>query len=88
MIDANGHKKEYEADGLGRTVAVREYTGTQTYTLYATTAYAYDPMDRLKTVTDAASNTITLVYDLLGRKTEILTPTWASGTIPTTRPAT
>jgi YD repeat-containing protein len=49
---------------------VREYSGTSSYALYATTTYAYDPLDQLICVTDAASNVTTISYDSLGRKTQ------------------
>ncbi|MEX2247979.1 MAG: polymorphic toxin type 33 domain-containing protein [Dehalococcoidia bacterium] len=79
VVDANGHKRESVADGRGRTTAVKEYTGTSPYTLYATTTYAYDALDNLGKVTDALLNETTMDYDMLGRKTQMADPdmgTW------------
>jgi YD repeat-containing protein len=38
--DANGHRRAYDMDAFGRTVQVREYSGTGPYTVYATTSYS------------------------------------------------
>jgi RHS repeat-associated protein len=68
-IDANNHKTERESDMFGRLRTVREYSGAGTFTLYATTSYAYTALDQLKTATDAAGNVTTLTYNSAGRKT-------------------
>src|SRR5262249_49963798 len=44
------------------------YSGSGSYTLYATTSYAYDALDQLTSVADAALNTTDITYDSLGRK--------------------
>ncbi|MDP2958743.1 MAG: hypothetical protein Q8N53_20125, partial [Longimicrobiales bacterium] len=69
--DENGHKKEYVSDGPGRLVAVREYSDA---TNYVTTQYGYDVADQLTSVTDALNNQTSIVYDKLGRKTELHDP--------------
>jgi len=78
--DENSHQKAYENDAFGRLKMVWEYTGTgPSYTLYATTQYAYYVTDLLYQVIDAASNTTTLTYDAMGRKTQMVDPdmgTW------------
>jgi YD repeat-containing protein len=48
-------------------VSVSEYSDAST--LYATTQYFYDAADRLRQVKDAQSNTTSIQYDWLGRKT-------------------
>ena len=55
-------------------VAVKEYTGTSPWSLYATTGYGYDPADQLTGVVDAAGNSTTIRYDGLGRKTRMTDP--------------
>jgi hypothetical protein len=54
--DRNSHQKIQENDAFGRMIKVEEYTGSGTYTLYATTYYSYDERDLLTLVTDAAGN--------------------------------
>ena len=80
LIDQNGHKKQQERDGLGRLLAVREYTGTEPgFALYATTAYEHDAVDQLTKVTDADGHETRVVYDTMGRKREQADPdlgTW------------
>jgi RHS repeat-associated protein len=81
-IDRNEHKKVQVNDGLGRLTQVKEYTGSGTYTLYATTNYQYDARDLLKTVTDAVGNQTTINYDGYGRKTSMTDPdmgSWSYG---------
>jgi RHS repeat-associated protein/uncharacterized repeat protein (TIGR01451 family) len=73
-IDRNSHQKIEEKDSFGRLVKVEEYTGTNPYTLYATTSYTYDQRDQLKTVIDAQGNQTTINYDGYGRKTEMTDP--------------
>jgi RHS repeat-associated protein len=68
-VDPNDQKIERVTDGLGRLTTVREYISTTTTTtLYATTSYANDELNRLVKVTDAQSNITSLTYDWLGRK--------------------
>ncbi len=76
IIDRNRHKKVQENDAFGRLIKVEEYTGnsSSTYTLYATTNYAYDPRDLLTNITDAESNPTTIFYDGFGRKIQMIDP--------------
>jgi RHS repeat-associated protein len=78
FIDRNSHKKVQENDAFGRLIKVEEYTGSSTYTLYATTNYAYNVRDQLSTVTDAAGNPTTITYDNYGRKTGMSDPDMGS----------
>ncbi|MFN8414081.1 MAG: LamG-like jellyroll fold domain-containing protein, partial [Anaerolineales bacterium] len=83
-LDPNGNKTERIADGLGRLTHVREYSDENT--VYATTSYVNDPLNRLVKVTDAQSNVTTLSYDWLGRKIGMDDPDmgiWAYGYNPT-----
>jgi RHS repeat-associated protein len=66
FTDPNGNKTAQTMDGLGRMVYIQEYSGA---TLYATTQYNYDAVDRLIKVIDAQSNITQIAYDTLGRKT-------------------
>jgi len=81
VIDENGHQKVYTSDALGRLTQVQEYTGAgPSYTLYATTTYAYNPLDLLTDVWDTANNHTQIHYDALGRKTSMSDPdmgTWS-----------
>ncbi|MCI0556328.1 MAG: hypothetical protein L0287_35755, partial [Anaerolineae bacterium] len=75
IIDRNDHKKVHEKNAFGLLVKVEEYTGSGTYTLYATTTYDYNlAYDLLKQVTDAAGNQTILGYDGFGRKTSMTDP--------------
>ena len=75
VTDANGHKTRREMDLSGRLRTVIEYTAaTEPYAVYATTAYAYDGRDLLKTVTDQAGNVTAIGYDSLGRKVSMADP--------------
>ena len=74
IIDRNGHKKAQETDSLGRLIKVEEYTGSNPYTLYATTLYEYNERDQLEEVTDAAGNVTTIDYNGFGRKTSMSDP--------------
>ncbi|MEW6085138.1 MAG: RHS repeat-associated core domain-containing protein [Chloroflexota bacterium] len=78
-IDRNNHQTVQESDSFGRLLKVEEYTGTGSFSLYATTVYEYDVRDLLKKVTDAAGNQTTITYDGFGRKTSMSDPdmgTW------------
>ncbi len=78
-VDSNHHQKRSRRDALGRLVAVDEYAGTDPWTLYATTTYAYDLADQLTGVTDALRHQTRIVYDALGRKVQMADPdmgTW------------
>ncbi|RLD97278.1 MAG: hypothetical protein DRI92_05920, partial [Aquificota bacterium] len=76
-IDANGHFVRRSFDAYGRLETVSESFGTwPTWSNEARTRYAYDVLDNLTTVTDAAGNVTTMTYDdlALGRKTEMDDP--------------
>lgn len=61
-------------DGRGRTIALRQHTGTSPATAFVETTYAYDDADRLTRAVDDANNTWTYTYDLRGRKTRTTDP--------------
>lgn len=80
-IDPNGRKKVKTYDAFGRLTQVDEYTGADgrnpaipatTFTLYATTTYAYDLFDaagnNIQTIVDTLGNKTTTTHDTLGRK--------------------
>jgi RHS repeat-associated protein len=79
ITDARGDVRQNESDTLGRQVAVREYTGTNGLTLYATTSYAYNVLDKQTQVTVSSpfsnnSSTTSYSYDSLGRKVGMSDP--------------
>jgi YD repeat-containing protein len=79
LVDAQQHRVHQQSDGLGRLVKVIEDAGTGAWSTYATTSYAYTPLDLLDTATDAQGNVTDLDYDSLGRKTRSVDPdmgTW------------
>lgn len=87
-LDQLNHKTESEKDGWGRTAFTREYTGTGSYTLYATTTYIYDTLGNLKEVRPQGlgSNDYTYMqYDALGRKTQMTDPDLSGYSTGTTR---
>lgn len=77
-IDRNSHQKVQEADSFGRLVKAEEYTGSNPYTLYATTTYEYDVRNLLKKVTDAAGNQTIIGYNGFGRKDTMTDPDMGS----------
>ncbi|MBK8424218.1 MAG: VCBS repeat-containing protein [Elusimicrobia bacterium] len=68
--DPNGRKKETLADAYGRTVEVREYDGPTKHT----TVYAYDALGNLKGIVKSNGETVSILYDSLGRKTWMRDP--------------
>jgi YD repeat-containing protein len=78
VLDAEGHQTEYERDGLGRLIAVREYYGTYSAPTWnpaetpAETRYWYDAAGNL--MRDALGNVTRIAYDPLGRKTAMDDP--------------
>ena len=74
--DANGHTRGEIRDANGRVKTVKEYNGDGS--VYASTAYTYDPLGNLKTVTDANGNVTTIDYDSLSRKTSMIDPVMGS----------
>jgi RHS repeat-associated protein/uncharacterized repeat protein (TIGR01451 family) len=69
-IDRNNHQKVQEKDAFGRLVQVDEYTGTGTYTPYATTNYHFDERDLLFEIIDddIQGSQTSIGYDGFGRK--------------------
>ncbi|HCT80495.1 MAG TPA: hypothetical protein DGG94_03860 [Micromonosporaceae bacterium] len=62
-------------DVRGRVVEKRQYQSATGFTgSFDKTAYTYDRLGRLKTVTDPGSNQWTYDYDLLGRQTKAVDP--------------
>ena len=78
LVDQNDHLKRWDSDGLGRMTKVSEYTGSESFALYAETTYEYNVVDELTKVTDAAGNLTTISYDDLGRKTSMTDPDMGS----------
>ena len=79
-IDENGHMQQSVVDAFGRLVQKLEYSGNSpaSYSIYATTSYAYDPKGDLISVTDAKGNVTSITYDNLGRKIAMNDPAiWA-----------
>jgi len=79
VLDAEGYQTEYEKDGLGRLIAVREYYGTYSQPTWdapdpAETRYWYDAAGNLIGVRDALGNVTRIQYDPLGRKTAMDDP--------------
>ena len=74
FVDQNDHLKRWDKDGLGRMTKVSEYTGSESFALYAETTYEYNVTNELTKVTDAANNLTTISYDDLGRKTSMTDP--------------
>jgi YD repeat-containing protein len=70
VSDALGKAKAIYKDGSQRTAAVEEHIEGRT----PTTAYVYDAVGQLRTVTDAAGNVTSMVYDKLGRRTSLANP--------------
>lgn len=74
-IDANHHQAQTLTDALGRTRYTQTFTGTDPYTLYATTSQNYDFQGHLVTITQPDGvHTTTLSYDLAGRQIGVNDP--------------
>ena len=71
-IDAEGHQARRTQDAFGRLATIEELNDTGT--VYATTRYGYDALNRLTQVTDAKNNVTRLTYDSLGRKRTMTDP--------------
>ncbi|MFA4835693.1 MAG: RHS repeat-associated core domain-containing protein [Dehalococcoidia bacterium] len=67
-----GYKKRYTNDAFGRLVKVEELDASQA--LYGTTTYSYDVLGNLTQLVDNSSNTTTMTYDWLSRKTAMTDP--------------
>ena len=68
--DENGHSKSYQFDASQRLKQVVEKNQGNFYT----TNYQYNPFGELTRTTDHLGNITTVVYDSLGRKTQLLDP--------------
>lgn len=67
LTDGRGSVTDYSYDALRRlTQSVQAHNGADPATANATTAYGYDPADRLTSVTDPVGGTTTYAYDDLG----------------------
>ena len=80
VIDPLNHQTIRETDALGRLVSVKQYTGAYTGepgwsdAFYAESRYGYGVADRLEDVWDPGNNNTHIVYDALGRKTNMTDP--------------
>lgn len=76
----NLHKTERIKDAFGRVTQVKEYSGTDpSFTLFATTTFSYDLLDRQTGVTDNFGNQSVTNYNMLGFVTSTVDPdrgTW------------
>jgi RHS repeat-associated protein len=98
IIDGKRHRTQYRYDAFGRLRNVVELSGncatgywaeyacggsyTTNWGVYATTTYAYSPLDLLTSVDDAKGNDTLISYDSLGRKTGMTDPdmgSWSYG---------
>ncbi len=73
--DENGHAKSYTFDASQRLKQVVENNSGSSYI----TNYIYSPLGELTNITDHSGNVTTIVYDSLGRKTQMNDPdmsTW------------
>ena len=68
--DANGNKTQYNYDAYGQLSKVEEFDEGEIYT----TNYIYDALGNLTQTVDNQSNTATITYDSLGRKTSMDDP--------------
>ena len=77
-IDENNHRKVFHRDAYGNIIQVDEYNLSSVYQ----TAYRYDSMGSLLTITDDAGNISSMGYDSLGRKISMDDPdmgSWSYG---------
>ncbi|WP_200215480.1 FG-GAP-like repeat-containing protein [Micromonospora coerulea] len=75
--DELGHQITTLTDSFGRRTGVDEFDRLCSYPcrpIIHHTAYTYDALDRLTTITDAAGNQTKIVRDALGRETSITDP--------------
>lgn len=68
-LDANGHEMVTLAGGLGKVNYLQRYTGSSTYTLYATVTTTYDAAGRLLSTVSPDGSTTTAIYNNLGHVT-------------------
>jgi YD repeat-containing protein len=72
--DANNHRTASLADALGQQTYSFTYTGTNPYTLYATTKHLYDVAGRQIEQDEPGGGTATWTYDAAGRVTQTTDP--------------
>jgi len=70
VTDRMNKEKKTLKNSMGSIMSVKEYNDGQEIT----TSYKYDPMNQITRVIDHAGNTTKIIYDLLGRRTEIDNP--------------
>ena len=70
ITDPDGNQKDKKKDHLGRIIQVTEYAQAGQQHTY----YTYNAASDLLTVTDAADNDTTIIYDTLGRKKNMTDP--------------
>jgi RHS repeat-associated protein len=76
VTNERGYEKYYYFDAFERLIKIEELDDS--YQVYATTEYSYNVMGNLVQVEDNDSNTITITYDWLSRKTEMIDPDMGS----------
>ncbi|MBI2831198.1 MAG: hypothetical protein HYX79_02970, partial [Chloroflexi bacterium] len=80
VTNERGYKKRYYYDAFQRLAKVEELNDS--HQLYATTNYSYDVLNNLTQVVDNSSNTTSMTYDWLSRKTAMTDPdmgSWSYG---------
>ena len=78
-VDAKAHKTTRETDNFERLRRVIEFTGNNggaegAWAAGNPTQYEYTPLDQLYKVQDALGNVSGMIYDSLGRKTDMYDP--------------
>jgi RHS repeat-associated protein len=79
LIDPAGRKEVEMHDALGRLISLTQYQDSQTDFV---TAYQYDPLGNLTSVTDPENNATTVTYNSLSRRIGMSAPDtgqWAYG---------
>ena len=69
-VDPEDNRRDQYQDARGRIRAVKEYLDGRPIT----TRYEYDPLDQIRTVTDAHGNLTDVRYDIAGRRTDVVHP--------------
>ena len=80
VTNERGLKKRYYYDAFNRLIQIEELDDS--HQVYATTEYSYNILSNLTQVVDNSSNTITISYDWLSRKTAMTDPdmgSWSYG---------
>lgn len=76
VTDTRGYKTRYFYDAFGRMEKVQDLDAS--HQVYATTEYIYDALGNLVQVEDNDSNTTTITYDMLSRRTAMTDPDMGS----------